>query len=79
MKNEMRNEITHLFWLSCVVYLSSAWKSQEGSDLAYFSEISSIFGTDKLFSVTYGPLLFLLFIKALAGGNYSVLLYVTWC
>ena len=47
--------------------------------LAYFSEISSIFGTDKLFSVPYGPLLFLLFIKALAGGNYSVLLYVTWC
>ena len=26
MKNEMRSEI-YLFWLSCVVFLSSAWKN----------------------------------------------------
>ena len=27
MKNEMRSEITDLFWLSYVVFLSSAWKN----------------------------------------------------
>ena len=44
---------------------------------AYVSEMSSVFETDRLFSFTCGP--FLLFIKELAGGNWSMLLCVTWC
>ena len=27
MKNERRREITYVIWLSCVVFLSSAWKN----------------------------------------------------
>ena len=27
MKNETRSEVTSRFWLSCVVFLSSAWKN----------------------------------------------------
>ena len=45
---------------------------------AYFSEMSSIFERDRLFSFTCVPF-FKLFIKELAGGNRSVLVCVTWC
>ena len=39
--------------------------------------MSAIFERDGLFNFTCGP--FLLFIKELAGGNWSVLLCITWC